>query len=313
MGTPEFAVPSLEALHRTGVDIIVVVCQPDRPSGRGMSLKPPPVKVAAQKLGLTVMQPEKLIEPGFRQFMEGAGLDMVLVTAYGKILRKWFLDLPRLGCFNVHASLLPRHRGASPIHAAVLEGDAETGITMMKLDEGMDTGGILVQESIVIGPHENVGSVHDRLMALGGKLVEVLVDRARHGDVTATPQDDSRATLAPKLTDEFGEIPWESPVEIVDRRVRGLTPSPGAFTWSGDQRVKILEAIPLEKEGREAAPGTVIRVEKDGVVVATGTAPISITSFQWPGKKAMAVRDYLLGHQIAVGTRFGRAASGEVA
>lgn len=303
MGTPDFAVPSLVAMHERGWEITAVLCQPDKPAGRGMKLTAPPVKVKALELGLKVLQPAKVRAPEVLAELAAMAPEVIAVAAYGKILPRTILDLPKYGCINVHASLLPRLRGAAPIHHAVLRGERSSGVTIMKMDEGMDTGDMLVWEEVVLDPRETAGSLHDRLAPLGARLLVQALDGLRDGTVKPVPQDHDKHTMAPKLANDLGRIDWARTSSELDAHVRGCTPFPGAFTFLEGKRMRVNEAMPADGQG---APGTVLSASPDrGIVVACGAGALALTRIQPEGKKPLAVRDYLSGHKLAAGTVLG--------
>lgn len=302
MGTPDFAVPSLRALHAAGHELTLVVTQPDRPRGRKQEPAPPPVKVAALELGLPVYQPEKLTPPGALDPLIAAAPDVAVVVAYGHILRKAALEIPRLGCVNAHGSLLPRFRGAAPINWAIIAGDRTTGITTMLLDEGMDTGPMLLRREVEIAPDETAGSLHDKLMPVAAALlVETLAGLAA-GTITPRPQDDSLATVAPLLRKEDGHIDWTRPAAEIERRVRGLTPWPGSYTIMNGESVKVLRA--RVEGGKSGEPGRVRDCGKDGILVSAGDANLRLLDIQPPGKKAMSACAWLAGHCLDEGCKF---------
>lgn len=309
MGTPDFAVPPLQALAAAGHEIARVVCQPDRPSGRGLTLKPCPVKKAALELGLPVLQPTRMKDPELvRQLGEGAP-DLFVVAAYGRILPRAILDVPRLGCLNIHASLLPRLRGAAPIHRAVLEGESTSGVTIMQMDEGLDTGAMLLWQSIALEARETAGSLHDRLCPLGARLIVDALDRIAAGTLTPTPQDGAGATYAAKVDASLCEVDWSAPVASVDRSIRGLTPAPGAYTWLDGKRLKLIEVQPCSPSTPPShAPGTIIALDPvAGITVTAGDGALRLLGIQLEGKKAMSARDFLAGYRLAPGTILGRA------
>ena len=294
MGSPAFAVPALLALHAAGHAIAAVYAQPPRPAGRGQALTPCPVHVAALTLGLTVHTPERLRRDDAAQSaFADLDLDAAIVVAYGQILPQAMLDAPRRGCLNIHASLLPRWRGAAPIQAAVLAGDAETGITIMQMDAGLDTGAMLARAAVPIGPHTTAADLHDRLAAMGGPMVLDVLER----DPPAVTQPDG-ATYAAKLTREDGRIDWTRPSEALDRQIRALTPWPGTFTAMGAETIKILRALP---ESGDGPAGTVL---DDRLLVACGTGALRLLRVQRPGRPAMDADALLRGAPIPPGTRF---------
>lgn len=306
MGTPEFACPTLEALIRAGYPVVAVVTQPDRPAGRGGKLQAPPVKRLAEAHGIPVLQPRRVRHPDVVAQLRALAPDLVVTAAFGQILSAEVLAVPRLGCLNVHASLLPRWRGAAPIHRAVMAGDTETGITIMWMDEGLDTGDILLQRAIPIGPLETAGEVHDRLAALGAELAVEAVRLVEEGRAPRIPQDHARATYAAKLTPEDERIDWRESATQVVNRIRGLNPWPVAHTtWQG-QILKVWMAEPWPEPVPAAPPGTVVAVVRDkGPVVACGEGAVLLTRLQPAGKRPMEAAAFLAGHRMAPGEVLG--------
>jgi methionyl-tRNA formyltransferase len=309
-GTPQFAVPCLEALVEIA-DVSAVVCQPDRPSGRGLELTPPPVKKRALELGLSVVQPTKLKTGDFAQWLREQKADVALVVAYGRILPKDVLDAPRLGCVNVHASLLPKLRGAAPITWAVVRGEPETGVTLMQMDEGMDTGPMLEQFPTPIDGDETAGDLSERLSALGALSVRKGLLKYVSGAYTPIPQDHARATLAPMLKKEDGRIDFSKHARAVHDHVRGMTPWPGAFTTARGKTIKVhaTRVTDVPRTGQTgqgiAAPGTVVFADKTRVVVACGERGVELARVQLEGKKAIAASDWFLGRGVVEGERLG--------
>ncbi|MFC7734536.1 methionyl-tRNA formyltransferase [Roseomonas sp. GCM10028921] len=302
MGSPAFSVPALRALHAAGHEIAAVYAQPPRPAGRGQRETPCPVHAAALEMGLPVRTPARLRrDTAEHEAFAALDLDAAVVVAYGLILPKAMLDAPRRGCLNIHASLLPRWRGAAPIHAAVLAGDAETGITIMRMDEGLDTGPMLLREATPIAPRETTVEVHDRLSEMGARLIL----RALAEDPPATPQPGEGATYAPKLGKEDGRLDWSYPAPALDRRVRAMTPWPGAFTALNGEPLRILSAepAPWPKEGPDAPPGTVL---DDLLLVACGEGTaLRLTRVQRAGRGAMEAAAFLRGTPVPPGTVLG--------
>jgi methionyl-tRNA formyltransferase len=303
MGTPEFAVPSLQALAREH-QVVGVVTQPDRPAGRGRRLVAPPVKELAQALGLDVIQPPTLRRPEAVERLAAWRPDVVVVAAFGQILRPAVLALPPHGCLNVHASLLPRYRGAAPIPAAILAGDERTGVTIMQMDEGLDTGPMLAQAEWPIGPEDTTGSLTEALARLGaGLLLEVLPGWLL-GVVVPRPQDESQATHCRTLQKEDGLLDWSMPAAHLDRQVRACDPWPGAYTaWAG-QRLKVLRARPLPGVRVDAEPGRVLDLAP-GTGVATGEGVLELLEVQLAGKAAMAVHAFAQGRRDFVDSLLG--------
>ncbi len=296
MGSPDFAVPALHALHQAGHDIAAVYCQPPRPAGRGQAVRPCPVHAAALALGLEVRTPARLKrDEAEHEAFRALNLDAAIVAAYGLILPQAMLDAPRRGCLNIHASLLPRWRGAAPIQAAILAGDAETGITLMQMDAGLDTGAMLLREAIPLTPTTTASTLHDALAAIGARLAL----RALAEAPPATPQPEEGATYAPKLTRDDGKLDWSHTAAALDRQVRALNPWPGTFTSLEGETLKILAATP---ESGSGTPGTVLDAN---LIVATGEGALRLTRIQAPGRAAMPAEAFLRGRPIPPGTRLG--------
>jgi methionyl-tRNA formyltransferase len=309
LGTAAIGIPSLQALARDSAhEVQAVFTQPDRPAGRNLKVRPPPLKVAAQELGLPVFQPERIRAP--EAFAELGRLkpDVIVVAAYGQIVPKTILSLPRYGCINVHASLLPRHRGAAPIHAAILHGDSETGITIMQMDEGLDTGDILLQVATAIQPGETTGSLHDRLAQLAPSALLECLEQLARGAITPRSQEDARATYAPKLASTAGELVWENTAAEIDRRIRAMTPCPGAYTFlplrSGTVLLKVHRAEIRDVHGEP--PGTVVTADDGGILVAALEGGIALKQIQIAGGKRLSPAEFLRGHPITTGTRLGK-------
>lgn len=265
-----------------------------------------PVKKRALELSLPVLQPLKIKDPAFFESLRSAEPEVIVVAAYGKILPREILALPALGCLNVHASLLPRLRGACPIHRAILEGEERTGVTIMQMDEGLDTGDMLLWEETPIGPRENTGQLHDRLATMGATLVVQTLDRLRDGPLSRVPQDHAKATYAPKLAEGIALIDWSLPVSRLDRLVRGLSPFPAAYTVLEKRRLKILEAEPCDGTAG-SSPGTVIEAapSRDLLVVACGEGALRLSRVQPEGRRPMTARDFLAGNRIQIGQTLG--------
>jgi methionyl-tRNA formyltransferase len=303
-GTPPFAIPALKGLLSGTDQVIAVVTQPDREKGRGRKVVTSPVKELALKEGLSIFQPEKAKEKSFQEELRGLQPDLILVVAYGQILPLSILRIPRYGAINVHASLLPKYRGAAPIAWAVLNGEEVTGVTLMMMDEGMDTGNILLQRSVPISKDETSDTLHARLASLGAQLLLETLEKLKGGNLRPIPQDHSKATYAPPLKKMDGRIDWRKEATEIDRQVRGFNPWPGAFTeWEGGF-LKIYKGE--VREGASAAkPGAVVWVGSDFIEVATGKGSFLIREAQREGKKRMSIRDFLLGHPISVGAVLG--------
>ena len=308
MGTPEFAVPSLEALLASGNQIIGVVTQPDRPKGRGHELAPPPVKILAQQAGIQVLQPLKIRTPDFLDALAAWKPDLIAVTAYGRILHTPILTLPPMGCVNVHGSLLPKYRGAAPVQWAVINGETETGITTMLMDEGMDTGPMLLQERIPIRPNDTAGTLAPRLATLGRCLLVETIAQLAAGTLAPQAQDPARATLAPLLKKEDGVIDWAADAQSIANRIRGLSPWPGAYTFSGQERWTIWSAVAIQ-EPVQTQPGTILAVTKHSLQIATGHGVLDIQEIQAANSKRMPIAQFLAGHRISPGGQLGTSVS----
>lgn len=319
MGTPDFAVPALKQLAAAGYPVVAVVTQPDRPRGRGKKVQPSPVKQAALELGLPVLQPQRVKQAEFIQTLKKIAPDVIVVAAFGQILPKEILQLPRHGCINIHASLLPRYRGAAPIHRAVMEGECETGITTMLMDEGLDTGDILLKTCTPINVQDNVGSVHDRLASMGAGLLLKTLGLLSEGSLLRRPQDNEKATYASMLTREDEEIKWEKPAWEIFNHVRGMDPWPGARTaW--EQRVLKIWRVEIPEQATSVAiegtsvvkgvPGQVLGTAKNGgLFIQTGDIPVVITEMQLQGGKRLPASAFLRGNPIELGTILGNKAA----
>lgn len=305
MGTPEFAVPSLEALLKSDDQVVGIVTQPDRPKGRGQTLTPSPVKRVAQREQLPLLQPTKIKDPAFLAALAAWKPDLIAVAAFGRILPPTILNLPPRGCLNVHGSLLPKYRGAGPIQWAIMNGEKETGITTMLMDEGMDSGAILLQERLAISPDDTTQTLSPRLAELGWRLLLKTIAQLKAGTLVPSQQDHSRATLAPLLKKEDGVIDWTMSATAIANRIRGLTPWPGAHTFAGEDRWAIWRAMAMTEQVKEL-PGTVTQVTKDAIHVATGHGVLVLNELQPADRRRMAVSQYLAGHPISVGSMLGR-------
>jgi methionyl-tRNA formyltransferase len=304
MGTPDIAVPSLEALARVA-DVVGVVCQPDRPAGRGMQLHAPAVKVKALELGLTVVQPVKIKTGEFAAWMRERSADVAVVLAYGRIIPEDVLACPRRGCMNLHASILPRYRGAAPIQWAIVRGETETGVSLMQMDVGLDTGPVYARRAIAIGPDETSGDLGSRLARVAAEMVETDLGRAVRGEIAATAQQDDRATLAPVLKKEDGHIDWNKSAREIHNLVRGMHPWPGAHTAIGAKVLKILATRQSVFRAGDAAPGTVVAADASGLLVAGGDAVIEVVRAQMAGKKPVTGRELAMGRAVGLGQRLG--------
>ena len=307
MGTPEFAVPSLEALLRSDDQVVVVVSQPDRPKGRGHQLVAPPVKLVAERAGIPILQPLKIRTPEFLQALSAWQPDLIAVAAYGRILHTPILRLPPMGCVNVHGSLLPKYRGAAPVQWAVINGETETGITTMLMDEGMDTGPMLLQEKLEISHDDTAGTLAPRLAELGGRLLVDTIAQLKAGTLIPKKQDDAQATLAPLLKKEDGLIDWTMKATALADRVRGLSPWPGAYTFFGAERWNIWKAVSNGGTTTDK-PGTIVAVNKQAIVVAAGDGLLDVREIQTASSKRMSVGQFLAGHRVMVGGQLGPSA-----
>jgi methionyl-tRNA formyltransferase len=303
MGTPEIACESLQALIRSGCfQIPAVVCQPDQPKGRGLQVQAPPVKDLALREKITVLQPESVRDENFVQELGRLRPDLIVVTAYGQILPKAILDLPPHGCLNLHTSLLPRYRGAAPIQWALLNGDAETGVTLMKMDAGMDTGGILVQEKTAIRPADTAQTVHDRLGRMGAELLVKTIPEYVAGHVQPRPQPAAEASYAPKIRKQDGQIDWKQSAEAIWNRVRAMVPWPGAFTFlPAGPRPQLLKIWAAEVAVQPGEPGQVLCADKSGILVGCGSGALRLCSVQREGARRMSAGEFLTGHPLARG------------
>ncbi|KHQ52669.1 methionyl-tRNA formyltransferase [Mameliella alba] len=297
MGTPDFSVPVLDALHAAGHDIACVYCQPPRPAGRGKKDRPTPVHQRALALGLPVRHPERLKSPEDQAAFADLNADVAIVVAYGLILPQPVLDAPKHGCLNIHASLLPRWRGAAPIHRAIMAGDPETGVCIMQMEAGLDTGPVLLREATPIGATETTGELHDRLSRMGAQLITQALDQI--DDLVPEPQPEEGVTYAAKIDKAEAAVDWTRPAEEISRHVRGLAPFPGAWTTYGGDRIKLLGAEPAEGQG---APGTLL---DDRFTVACGTGALRITRAQRAGKGAQDAATFLNGCPLPRGTQLG--------
>jgi methionyl-tRNA formyltransferase len=298
MGTPDFAVAALDAVTAVGHDVVCVYTQPPRPAGRGKKLRPSPVQKRAEKLGIEVRSPVSLKDAAALAAFADLDADIAVVAAYGLILPKAVLEAPRLGCVNIHASLLPRWRGAAPIQRAILAGDEETGVTIMQMDEGLDTGAMLTARAIPIGD-DDAGALHDRLAALGGEMIVEALDRLAADATTPIPQPDEGVTYAAKLTREEEAIDWSRSADEIVRQIRAFAPRPGAYFTLNNEKWKVLDG---SVAGRVGVFGTVL---DDRLCVAAGTGSVAMERVQRPGRKPMAVDDVLRGHPVPAGTVLG--------
>jgi methionyl-tRNA formyltransferase len=302
-GSPDFAVPCLEATHDIS-DIAVVISQPDRPAGRGLAMRPPAVKKRALELGLEVWQPKKVRTAEFAEKLRALEADVAVVVAYGRILPRGVLDAPRTGCVNVHASLLPRWRGAAPIQWSIVHGDEETGVTLMQVDEGMDSGAILATVSTPIAADEDAATLSDRLSRMGAELLREQLAPYVAGDLTPQPQDEGAVTMAPLLKKEHGRIDWNKSAQTVHNQIRGMNPWPGAHTVLGERRIKVHRTVASTLDPEGAPPGQVIALDPEGILVACAEGTLEIQELQESGRKRVDARSFASGRGVAVGDRF---------
>lgn len=304
MGTPDFSVGTLEALIRAGHQVVLAVTQPDKPKGRGGKMQFPPVKETALEHGIPVFQPRKVREPENIEELRKYQADVIVVVAFGQILPREILEMTPYGCINVHASLLPSYRGAAPIQWAVINGETVSGVTTMQMDEGLDTGDMLLKTEVPLEPEETGGSLHDKLAAAGASLCVRTLKALEEGTVTPKKQGESPTAYASMLKKEMGEIRWEEPAISIERLIRGLNPWPSAYTGWQDKTMKIWEAEVLEEDSGQE-PGTVVRVDKDGFLVQTGKGLLKVTALQIPGKKRMEADAFLRGYSMEPGEKLG--------
>ncbi len=304
-GTPAFAVPTLEALLASSHTVAGVIAQPDRPRGRGQLVSAGPMKALALERGLQLLQPERLKQDTFEASFDALEADLAVVAAYGKLLPAWLLAKPRLGFINVHASLLPKYRGASPVHRAVIAGDAETGVTIMRVVQALDAGPMLARRRLPIGPDDTTAEIEPALAALGAALAIETIDRMAAGPVTETPQDDSQASYAPRLSKSDGRLDWSRPSRVLHNHVRGLTPWPLAYAFINGVRVIIRRSRVASEAPSSAEPGTVERLPGGGVAVVSGDRQLlEILQLQPEGKRVMSGHDALGGRVLVPGDRF---------
>jgi methionyl-tRNA formyltransferase len=306
MGTPDLARTVLRTLAANPLYLIpLVVSQPDRPKGRDLKLLPTPVKELALELGIPIAQPEKARQADFQEKLRQLKPDLIVVAAYGQILPQAILDIPRYGCINVHTSILPSYRGAAPIQRAILNGESQTGVTIMRMDAGLDTGDILTVESTPITPQDTSASLHDRLAEIGAALLDRTLPEWVSGSIKPTPQNHQMATLAPKIRKEEGCIKWTLPAARIVNLVRGSVPWPGAFTHlSADPRPVLLKVWQAEICTQSGPPGTVLSFGKDGIVVGCGTGSVRLINLQREGSRRLGAGDFLAGCPLPVGTTF---------
>jgi methionyl-tRNA formyltransferase len=319
MGTPAFAVPCLDMLVKEGYEVAAVVTQPDKPKGRGNKLSTLPIKEYALNQGIEVLQPEKIRTAEFEAKIKDINPDLLVTVAYGKILPKTLLDIPDLGCINVHGSILPKYRGAAPIHWAIINGEKETGITTMYTDIGTDTGDMLLKKFVAITDKMTVGELHDQLSIIGAEVLKDTLIQLQNGNLKRTPQDNTEATYAPMIKKDTGLIGWNKASVDIHNLVRGTNPSPGAYTFYKGERMRIWATEVLNgfqsetKPGcmassaaeRNDQPGCIMKVDKDGLIISTIDGSIKITEIQFDSSKRMSVEEYIRGHRIDEGEILG--------
>lgn len=306
MGTPDFAVEPLEAIIKAGYEVAAVVTQPDKQKGRGKEVKMTPVKECALRHGIPVFQPVKIKEPEAVAELEKYQADLFVVAAFGQLLSEEILNMPEYGCINIHASLLPAYRGAAPIQWAVLNGEKESGVTIMQMDKGLDTGDMLLKRSVELSPKETGDSLHDKLMHLGAELIVEALSKLEKGELVPEKQKDELSSYAKKLTKAMGQIDWSKDAVSLERWIRGLNSWPSAYTFFGGKTLKIWEARVAEENGaQKAEPGQVVSVSREGFTVACGQGALQILSLQLEGKKRVLTREFLLGYQVEPGMILG--------
>lgn len=304
MGTPEFAVSSLQALLDSRHEVVAVVTQPDRPRGRGRKLTAPPIKDLALQAGVEVLQPVAIKTEAFRDELASYQADIFAVTAYGRILPGPLLNIPPMGTINVHGSILPKYRGAAPVQWAILNGETEAGVTIMQMDEGLDTGDILLPGAIPVAPDDTAATMALKLAELGGRLLVEALDKLQAGELKPQPQDNSLVTLAPPLTKEQGQIDWFEPALAISCRIRGLDPWPTAYTFLHGKRLRLFQPE-IVSNSDSSEPGTICAADKNGLLIATGLESLLIKEVQLAGSKRMAVGPFLQGHKLTPGIRLG--------
>ena len=305
MGTPEFAVPCLESLINQGHHIKSVVTQPDRPKGRGRKLVASPVKLMAVDHGIEVLQPEKASDKPFCDLIESRDPDLIIVIAFGQILKRRLLNIPKWGAINIHASLLPQYRGAAPIQWAIMNNELKTGLTVMRMDEGLDTGPILFQEEVPILKDETAGQLHDRLAQKAGELIIGSLNQMTEKSIKERPQDHSNATYAPKIEKNMGLVDWKQPAVKISAMIRAMDPRPGAYTPLQGKEIKLFSSRVKDEDRLEVVPGRIVRDGQGSLLVETGKGVLEVGEIQYPGKKRLASQDFLRGFSLPEGTVFG--------
>lgn len=303
MGTPDFAVGTLEEIIRAGHEVVLVVTQPDKPKGRGKAMQFPPVKECALEHDIEVFQPKRIRDDANVEYLKKYNADIIIVAAFGQILPKSILDMPRYGCVNVHASLLPKYRGAAPIQWAVINGDEITGVTTMRMDVGLDTGDMIAKREVRVAEDETGGSLFDKLADVGAKLCVETMDMLEKGTATFTPQNNEMSTHTSMITKELGNIDWKKPAVEIERLIRGLNPWPSAYTHLNNKTFKIWKAK-VVTEDSDYQPGCIIRADKHDLIVQTGAGQLALLEVQLEGKKRMEADAFLRGNQVEEGTFF---------
>lgn len=311
MGTPEIAATILKSVLASRHEVIAVVTQTDKPKGRGHEMAFPPVKEVALKAGILVLQPQRARDEEFLAEMKQLNPDIILVAAYGKILPKTLLDMPKFGCINVHASLLPKYRGAAPIQWAVLNGDEKSGVTIMHMAEGVDTGDIILKEEVLLSAEETAGTLHDKLAAMGGPLLLKAMDALETGRAPRIAQKEEEATHVKMLDKTMGNLDFTQPAEQLERWIRGLNPWPTAYTRLDGKMLKLWKAEvispnELSREMKKQQPGTIVTVAKDSFGILTGSGVLNVKELQLEGKRKMTAEEFLRGYQLETGTRLDR-------
>lgn len=304
MGTSPFAVPSLKILLAKGENIVGVFTQPDKPQGRGLKIKVSPIKGVALENHHPLFQPVKINQDESVEIIKSLSPDIIVVAAFGQIISRRILDIPRFGSINVHASLLPKYRGAAPINWVIIQGEKETGVTTMLMDKGLDTGNILLQRKLEIFPEENAGELHDRSAFLGAALLLETVEKLKQGGLSPSEQEESEASYAPPLKKKDGVIDWEKPAEKIYNHIRGMNPWPGAFTYLEGKILKVYSANHIIDESLQE-PGRVVKTSDEGILVSTGEGLILLTEIQLENHKRMSAALFLRGHPLLIGTRLG--------
>lgn len=305
MGTPDFAAAALEAILKAGHEVVLAVTQPDKPKGRGGHMQPPPVKICALEHEIPVFQPERIKRPEAVAVLKQYEAEIFIVAAFGQILSQEILDMPKRGCLNIHASLLPKYRGASPIQHVILDGEEKTGITIMQMNAGLDTGDVLYQREIPIKDTDTCQSLEASLMELGGETIVEALELIQKDELTPIPQDEEKSCYASLIQKEMGKLDFSKDAVTLDRQIRGMNPWPSAFTYLKGKQLKIWTARPEKFDARGAEPGQVISVEKDCFKICTGNGALVVYELQLEGKKRMSSHDFLLGAQLKEGDFLG--------